>query len=125
MPDQPSPPDPDDLFPGVDDREQLLAAKAHLLLDSIEKEEPEDERYDDDERKAFTFGYRCGFQIALDAGAYGAVSQGLLFDPEEWTADEVADMLDSYALAWLARMQRHEVEQVLRRILREEEGDDD
>jgi hypothetical protein len=106
-----------------DERNELLTANAYLLLDTIEKGEPEEERYDTDARDAFAFGYRCGSQLALIAAAFGTVWEALLVDPEEWTAEALADKLERNALGWLAHRQEYEVDRLLGRIL-DDEGDD-
>ena len=67
----------------------LIGAAAHLLLDSIEKDDPPDERLDATGRRAFEDGFRVGLGLAVQSLAYRLTASD--FDPG-WTEEEVGEL---------------------------------
>lgn len=119
MPENPIPsPDPDEFH-------ELIDTTARLVLEGIVKEDdsPDVERFwDDAARLAFEGGFRCGLLVMLDLFVYRLARPGVP-DPT-WDAEEIGDWIDREVIELLALRQRQEVEASIRRIFRDEDGDD-
>jgi hypothetical protein len=120
MPDQPTPSDERD-----EDRE-IMEAAALLTLDALEQEDPENERADEDERRAYAWWFRVGTLMALDLISYALTTRSPFALDLDLTRDEeeVYDQLEEAVVTLQAARVRNEVEFNLGRILRDEENDD-
>jgi hypothetical protein len=119
MPDQPTRPFDED------ERAELTLTAARLVRGSLERDS-EIEKPTSGERSWFEYGFHFGLMTALDALAYQLVRGLLDLDPEpgEDTEEDAWNRLGGPFYAMLAVREEKLTEWTLRRILRDEEGDD-
>jgi hypothetical protein len=103
-----------------------MDAAALLTLTALEQEDSPGERAGDDERRAFSWGFRVGTMMSLDLLAHqlATADRYWLNTALDEGESEFYERLEAAVVVTLSARLRHELEWNLGRILREDQADE-